>query len=126
MSLFSWLTGGSDVAGKAVDGVIDTLDALVFTDEEQSQANLKVLEFRIKFAEATQKQSISRRIIATIVTSAWLIILFAACGAGYYDVTDGSYSEFLFNVLKDNVNDPFQIILAFYFLAHIAGKFSKT
>lgn len=125
MSLFSWLTGGGDTAGKVIDTVSNGLDMMFFTEEEKSQASLKVLDFRIRYAEATQKQSISRRIIATAVTAAWLLIIFIACVAGYFDVSDGSYSEFLFNVLKDNINTPFEIILAFYFLAHIASKFKK-
>lgn len=118
--ILSWLTGNSSAAEKAVDGVVDGLDALIFTDEEKSIANQKVLDFKIEYAKHTQNQSISRRVITIAVSSMWIIVGLAiliakACGFG-------GFATFATEFMKDVVMQPFSIIVGFYFLAHIVGK----
>ena len=119
--MFGWLFGNAKVVDKAVDAVIRTGDSLFFTEEERSNASHKILEWKIRYAEATQNQSISRRIITIGVTAMWLLVgavTLLAKGLGY-----DAYADFAFKFLVDVVMQPFSIILAFYFLAHIAkGK----
>ena len=66
--MFSWLFGNAKSVDKAVDAVINTGDALFFTDEVKSVASQKILDWKIRYAEATQNQSISRRIISVGIT----------------------------------------------------------
>jgi len=121
MSLFSWITGSSKSAEKAVDGVVNGLDAMFFTDEEKSRANMKALELKIEFARATAGMSISRRIIVVMVSAAWLLLVILAAGLGLWLGKDAAQVAWLIELLTDVVMQPFSIIVGFYFLAQVAG-----
>ena len=114
--LFSWITGGGQLAEKAIDAVIKTGDALVFTDEEKSVANQKTMDWVLQYMNATNAQNVARRIIAVMVVASWTFIVMLACIAGYFNHDDNSYAEWLFTVLKDVIANPYNIIIAFYFL----------
>ncbi|MDX8400946.1 MAG: hypothetical protein R8K20_11975 [Gallionellaceae bacterium] len=118
--MFSWLLGNSNAAEKAVNGVVDGLDALVFTDEEKSIANQKVLDFKIEYAKHTQNQSISRRIITVSVCVMWLIVGLSALISTSLGATE--YAKYAMKFLVDVVMQPFSIIVGFYFIAHLVGK----
>ena len=121
MGLFSWITGNSKAAEKAVDGVINGLDAMFFTDQEKSVANLKALELKIEFARATAGMSISRRIIVVMVSTAWLSLVILAAGLGLWLGKDAAQVTWLIELLTNVVMQPFSIIVGFYFLAQVAG-----
>ena len=123
MGLFSFLTGKSETAEKVVDGAISGVDAMFYTDEEKAQANQKILDWKLAYATATQGQSLSRRMIAFAVTAAWLFIVMLLVVSGLLNGKDSAAVEWLFKVLTEVVNDPFMIIIGFYFLAHVMGKF---
>jgi hypothetical protein len=125
MSIFSFLTGTSATAEKAVDGIVSGLDAMVFTDEEKSQASMKVLDFKLKYAEATQGMSISRRVIAFTISAAWLLLVVLTVAVGL--IAGGKSDEvgFLMQIMTDVVMQPFSIIVGFYFLAHVVGSARK-
>ena len=116
MSLFSWVTGGSDTASKVIDAVVKTGDALVFTDEEKSVANQKTLDWVLQYMNATNAQNVARRMIALVVVVTWMIILLMACVAGYFDRGENSYAMWLFEVMKEIIANPYNIIIGFYFL----------
>lgn len=122
MSIFSWITGTSKSADKAVDGVISGIDAMFFTDEEKSRANMKALELKIEFAKATAGMSISRRIIVVMVSSAWLLLVLLAAGLGIWLGKDANSVRWLIELLTDVVMQPFSIIVGFYFLAQVVGN----
>lgn len=117
--MFDWLFGNSKAASAAVDG----LDALFLTDEEELQydaaARNTVLEFKVRYAEATQGQSISRRVLVIAVASLWTLLILLMIIAGFIDRTEGSFALYVGKILIDVVNGPFMIILGFYFLAHV-------
>ena len=48
MGWFSFLTGKSETAEKVVDGAISGIDAMFFTEEEKANANLKILEWKLR------------------------------------------------------------------------------
>ena len=115
-----WLFGNSASVEKAVDAVINTGDALFFTDEEKSVASQKILDWKIEYAKATQNQSVSRRIIAVGVTAMWCIVglsTLAAKALGHV-----SYPEYAMQFMVDVVMQPFSIIVGFYFLTALVGK----
>ena len=121
--MFGWLFGNSKAADKAVDGIYDGLDALVFTQEEKAAAGQKILDFKIEYAKVTQNQSISRRIISVAVSVMWMgvgigILSAKALGAD-------AFAEYAFKFMVDVVNTPFALIVSFYFAAHMVKGLGK-
>ncbi len=123
MGLISWISGGGETAKKVVDAAINTGDALFFTDEEKSQASQKRLDWVLKYMSATNAQNVARRLIAVMVVGIWAFILAIAVIAGYFSRDEGSYAVWLFGVLKDVVANPYNIIMAFYFLTGTVRAF---
>ena len=122
MGLFSWLTGNSSAAEKAVDGVVSGVDALFYTDEEKANAMQKAFALKIDFAKHTAFMSISRRVIVCMVTALWGIMVILLVAFGLMFGKDSSSFNLLFEVMKDIVNPPFMIIVAFYFMSQLASK----
>lgn len=118
---FSWLFGNS----KAADAAVSSLDKIYYSDEEKADAKQKILNFKIEYAKATQNQSIARRIIAVIVSGLWALLNIVSLLAGYFDRSEGSYSQFIAQAIADNINSPFIIIIGFYFAAHVVGKYKN-
>jgi hypothetical protein len=119
MSFWGWLTGETSTAKKVVDSVIDTGDALFYTDEEKARDYKSYRQWYLKYLEATQPQNIARRIIALIVTALWALLVLAGV---IVDQFDNQRADYIFNTLTDIVNPPFMIIAGFYFLKHIAAS----
>jgi hypothetical protein len=122
MGLLSWITGESKAAEKAIDGVTNGLDAMFFTDEEKSVANQKVLDFKLKWAQATSGQNLARRYISLLVVALWVLLVVLTV---FLKLIGSESSDFVFNILKDIVNNPFMLIIGFYFAAHIARGLKK-
>lgn len=68
-----------DIVDKGTNGVIAGMDKLFFTNEEKSEASLKVTEAHLKLVEATagenSKRSITRRILAVMIMGSFLALL---------------------------------------------------
>jgi len=121
MGIWSWITGGN--VNNVIDKVSAGVDKAIFTDEEKSDAQKKVLDWTLEYVKATQYQSIARRIIALIVTSLWCLLIIVGVIAKAWHGDD--LAKYVFNVISENVNEPFSIILAFYFLAHVVKGLGK-
>lgn len=124
MGWFGWITGGTETANKVVDGVVDGVDAMFFTNEEKSVANQKILDWKLKYAQASSGQNIARRVIAIGVFGLWALLIAIAVVAKALDAKE--FCTFIFEMMEANVNTPFSIVLGFYFLAHVARGFSKN
>mgnify|MGYP000035117973 CR=1 FL=1 len=122
---FSWLFGNSTSSDKAVGAISDRLDNAFYTDQEKAAASQKIFDLKIEYAKHTQNQSIARRVIAFIVSGLWGFIVLCAAIGGYFDNTKDSWAAYLMTLLDSTVNQPFMIILGFYFLAHVVGKIGK-
>jgi hypothetical protein len=122
MSFFSFLTGGSDVAEKVVDGAVSGLDMMFFTSEEKSIASQKILDWKLDYAKATAGMSISRRVIVCAVVAVWVLLVLLMVALGIWLGGDHSSVKFVFKVMAEVVAIPFSIIIGFYFLAHVVGK----
>lgn len=72
MSFLKRLFSAPDAVSKGIDAVINTGDALFFTDEEKSQANYKIMELRLKAAEATHGSRLARRILSIMFCGVFL------------------------------------------------------
>ena len=122
---FSWLTGNSKSADKAMSAV----DALVYTDQEKTEASDarldKVLKFKIEYAKHTQNQSIARRVIAFGFTAVFLALCLVVVIAGAFNREVDSYSAFVFKFLKDVLMEPQGYIIMFYFASHVLSKLGQ-
>lgn len=113
---FSWITGNSNSANKAMSAV----DALVYTDEEKAVAGQKILDFKIEYAKATQGQSVARRVIAVVITAMWACLNLLSVGLELGGLTEKS--GFIASLLENDINPPFMIVIGFYFLAHVVKR----
>lgn len=85
MGFWGWLTGvrtaekAMEVADKATTGLIEGIDALIFTDEERSRANFDITQAAITMIVATQGEttvrSITRRVLAWLIMGSFLFLL---------------------------------------------------
>lgn len=73
-TLFGWITGGSSAADTVVNTGAKMLDNAFYTDQEKSADNQKLLDWYLKYQEATAPQNVARRIIAIMVISFWLLV----------------------------------------------------
>lgn len=122
MGMFSWLTGGSNAAEKAIDGAVNGIDAMFFTEEEKSQASQKVLELKIDYAKHTAFMSVSRRVIVCAVCAVWTLAVVLLLGLALAFGVEAPSFKAVKTVMVDVVMQPFSIIVGFYFLAHVASK----
>ena len=115
MSLLGRIFGSRKDVSRVVDGAVNGLDAIVFTEEERSHANAELRDWYIKYLEATQPQNLARRLIAIMVTAMWMWLIVLAVLV--YPIRE-SYSAFVFEVMRDLVVIPFGAIITFYFTTH--------
>lgn len=113
MSLFDRIFGSPGTVEKAVDGVIKGVDAMFFTEEEKSRANLALLDAKIEFYRATQGSRLARRVIAFMVVGTWLaMILF---GLLMHAIGNTSIADHAYNVATETLGTPVAIVIGFYF-----------
>lgn len=72
MSFLKRLLSAPDVVSKGIDAVINTGDAIVYTEEEKAETNLKVFELKLKAAEATHGSRLARRLLALMFCGVFL------------------------------------------------------
>ncbi len=127
MSVFTWLFGDSNSANSTVEKAGKMLDDAFYTDQEKANNKNKVLDWYLKYQEATAPQNVARRIIALIVTALWAFLVLLAVTVHFFEPehVDGIFSDFIFKTLSENVNTPFSIIIGFYFAAHLMRGLKK-
>ena len=134
--IFQAIFGSPESMKKVIDGTVDGIDKMFYTEEEKAETMTARLEFMLKWLQATQPQNVARRFIAIIVTLLWAFLvvyavvaftiqyaLMSADQAAAIEIADVMVAAFTFNVLKDIVAIPFAGIMTFYFAAHVIGRF---
>ncbi len=122
MGIRSWLS-----APKTLDKIVDTLvkggDALILTDEERIQYNIKAAELHLKLTEKIGNEStptaLSRRYVAFTVLFPFAGLNILSAILAVFDMT--IQSALVFKV-AENFEMPSLAVVAFYFGSHIAGK----
>lgn len=87
-------------------------------------------DYILKYIEVTKHQSPMRRLIAftlTLLYSLVVVLWLGSAGVGYYlnYMPAMEFSGAVKMFMMDVVVQPFNIILSFYFVTQIAGKFGK-
>ena len=112
--------GSSKNTTTIVDGAVKGLDALVFTDEEKAHTRAQAAEWFLRYLQATQPQNLARRLIALIIAALWAVLVLL--GVAMWKL-DELYADFIFEVLRDVVMNPFLMVMGFYFAAHVVRSF---
>lgn len=123
MGILGKLFGNSSVVEKAVDGVIRGADALFFTEEEESKANLMMLEAKIDFYKASQGSRLARRVIAFMICGAWLALIFGGVIAETLGKSD--LSAHIYTVSTETLQTPVSLVVSFYFATSLLGAARK-
>lgn len=122
MSFIKRLFGSPGEVGKITDAVIKTGDALVFTEEEQSRANQKRLDWLLEFHEKSSGSNLARRLLAIMIVGVFLFLalLNAALIVGGVE-SAGDLYKFIVDALLPSV----RVVVMFYFTAAIATKIEQ-
>jgi len=80
MNLFKAIFSAPEVVSEAAKAVINTGDALVFTPEEKSVANQKMLDWLLEFHKASSGSRIAQRLIALMTTGVFMVLILATAG----------------------------------------------
>ena len=132
--IFGAIFGSSDNTKTVVDGAVNGLDKLFYTDEERAETAGEMREWFLKYLAATNPQNVSRRFIAIVVTMLWAFLVLIGIGAFaieyffFYDPAvefNAVMAQFIFRTLTDIVAVPFAGIMAFYFVTHLARGIKK-
>ncbi|WP_444885989.1 hypothetical protein [Microbulbifer sp. PSTR4-B] len=73
MTFWKRLWDNADTIQQGVDAVIRTGDALVYTEEEKADFKARVLDWLLKWQQATAGQNLARRLLALSITFVWLL-----------------------------------------------------
>ncbi len=134
-SFFGKLFGTDKALESVVSGVSNSLDKLVYTDEEKAEDHAKsVTEARrmvVDWMAATSGQNLARRLIALAITGAWLgmylLSVFANMIAVFVEADDKLVE--LSIIARNSANDMISavmLILAFYFAAPHMGDIASA
>ena len=123
MSIFSLFSPKS--AEKALDALVKTGDALMFTDEEKAHFRQKQMELHLEIQKQIAQESaptaISRRVVGLMVLApfAFLSIGGAIIGSFYPDIGN-HWLE-----VSETFEYPSLAVVGFYFGGHIAKNVKK-
>jgi len=122
----SWLSGifSPDVVNKTVDAIVDSGDALFYTDEEKSAAAQKAIDTKLKMLPLFEPFKIAQRYIAfgftlNFIVAFWVAVIFYAVGA--QKLLDG----FLLIVATFQLGWIMLAIIGFYFGGGFADSMKK-
>lgn len=126
MGILGWVASifaSSKVQDLAIDGIRQIGGLNEMTPKEKA-------DYVLKYIEVTKHQSPMRRMIAftlTLLYSLVVLLWLGSAGVGYFwgYLPAMEFSGAVRMFMMDIVVQPFNIILSFYFVTQIAGKFGK-
>lgn len=136
MSFLGRLFGSTEATKEAVGAVKDGLDALWYTDEEKATDKAKdVTEARkvlLEWVKNSQGQNLSRRVLAFMITTSWLLFKLIGTCMSVASIWVGSEMKGDLNEAVELVNDfssdmtpAVMLILGFYFAGPYMGKMAE-
>ena len=137
MSFLGRLFGTEKAMEKSVDGLVNGLDKLIYTEEEKSEAlaadRSEARKTIIGWMSATQGQNLSRRILALSISAVWLsqYLMSWAMDTAVIWVEDPELikqiiaSSDVIGSRAEKMNGAMMLILGFYFAAPYMGDLVK-
>jgi len=122
VNIFAAIFGSKKNTETLVDGAVKGMDALFYTDEEKAEGMAKTRDWFLRYLEASQPQNLARRFIAIVVVGMWAFLVLLAAIAWQWSQ---DYADYVFSVITDAVLTPFNIIIGFYFLAHLTRQLPR-
>lgn len=122
MNIFGAIFGSKKNTETLVDGAVKGMDALFYTDEEKAADMGKTREWFLRYLEASQPQNLARRFIAVVVVGLWAFLVLLTVIAWQWSE---DYSNYVFSIITEAVLTPFNIIIGFYFLAHLTRQLPR-
>ena len=122
MNILGAIFGSKKNTETLVESGVKGLDAMFYTNEEKAGDMAKMREWFLRYLEASQPQNLARRFIAIVVVGLWALLVLCAVAAWYFDRL---YAQYIFEVITDAVLTPFNIIIGFYFLAHLTRQIPR-
>jgi len=127
-ALVGKIFGSEKAIGAAVEGISNSLDALVYTDEEKANdaaaERQKARAMVIEWMQATSGQALARRLIAGSITFIWLLqYVFGwamVTGAVFSDAEIAARMQEASELTRahaDSMTGAVMLILSFYFAA---------
>ena len=95
---------------------------MVFTEEEQSVASQKKLDWLLKFHQASSGSNIARRWLAVMTVGSFLLLILVTALMIGFDV--GNHSE-LTEFIAESLVSPVMMIIGFYFSVAGIGAYKK-
>ncbi len=122
-AFFTAMFSSSKVQDLAIDGIKKIGGLNEMTPKEKS-------DYILAYMAATKHQSPIRRLIAFMLTALYALVILAwliAAGVGYYFnvVPSLEFAGAVKVFMESVIVQPFNIILAFYFVTQVAGNFGK-
>lgn len=127
MSWWSKIFPSTKSAEQLVSAAVKTGDAIWYTDEEKEAGRQQVRDWYIKLLGAMQPFNIAMRALAFIVGGIWAFHLVISTALYILSVfmcaPDAEVCRMALaatavdNQLKTHINDPFYLVMAFYFSA---------
>lgn len=105
LNFFKGLFSAGDIAKTGAE----MAEKAFFTEQEKSA-------FMLEYLKASAPMAISRRFIAITVAGLWALCVVVA---GALLFTDRAAYSAWSGFMESNINTPFSVIMAFYFLAHV-------
>ena len=108
-----------------VAGVINTGDALFYTEEEKAQSRADTREWYIKLISSMTPYNVAMRVLAFAVASVWVVHLIASstlygaaiiiCGVDAEVCRTALAAKAIDSQLTQHINEPFYMVMMFYF-----------
>lgn len=125
MSWWSKIFPSSKTAEQLVDAAVKTGDAIWYTEEEKARAQAQMRDWYIKLLGAMQPFNVAMRALAFIVGGIWAFHLVAStlmymlavaiCAPEAEACRASMAAQALDAQLAAHINDPFKLVMGFYF-----------
>ncbi|GLX85082.1 hypothetical protein tloyanaT_13340 [Thalassotalea loyana] len=124
IKFFKSLFSSEDTIKTGLNAIIDTGDALVYTDEEKAGDKQKKLNWYLELMKTLSPSARSRRGLAWTITGMVSILSLISVGcrlAGWHED-----SSWVLTLLDDVWSWPFGLVVAFYFtLPHVQQAINR-
>lgn len=123
MNIFKWIFGAPSAAEKVLDGAVNGIDKLVYTEEERAEAKEKFLEHWLKLqatlGEETTVRGVTRRILAVLFCGTYVLLTLVAAAVWPWMK---EYADFLWEIANGQYGWIVLTVVVFYFGPYVIER----